>query len=272
LKWFQKVVSAGALPPDYRSLGYQEHDARIASGKVGLAAQNWAYDTINFLSDSHSVKINTPEADWRVVPPLKATPESQIHGYPGYSDHPGRFAEAIVITSACKDPELAFKFLDYVHYSPEGRIVNNYGLEGKSYKVENGKKVFFIDSDFYNYKPESDGLWWGREVFEIVQDDEFMEAQRLGMGLSEDVPAYRDLVANWPTLEPYYAMETATGEDGAEATALLTDIKTYRDEMWAKFCEGLDVDSNWDEYVSTQKSMGLDRLIELYQKGYDALH
>ena len=38
-----------------------------------------------------------------------------------------------------------------------------------------------------------------------------------------------------------------------------------------KFLDGsLELnDANWDEYVQTVKSMGMDRLLEIYQTAYD---
>jgi len=44
------------------------------------------------------------------------------------------------ITTDCKDPVRAIKFLDYLA-SDEGQVLLNWGVEGKQYNVENGKRV-----------------------------------------------------------------------------------------------------------------------------------
>ncbi|KHF36258.1 hypothetical protein CM49_01571 [Paenibacillus sp. P1XP2] len=46
----------------------------------------------------------------------------------------------IGISKDCKDPVRAIKFLDYLA-SDEGQVLLNWGIEGKHYKVENGKRV-----------------------------------------------------------------------------------------------------------------------------------
>lgn len=44
-----------------------------------------------------------------------------------------------VITSACKDPVAAVRFIDYM-YSPEGSDLLTWGIEGETYRIVDGKK------------------------------------------------------------------------------------------------------------------------------------
>ena len=40
--------------------------------------------------------------------------------------------------------------------------------------------------------------------------------------------------------------------------------------MTAQFISGaMDIDSNWDNYISTLQSMGIDRCIEITQAAYE---
>jgi putative aldouronate transport system substrate-binding protein len=59
---------------------------------------------------------------------------------------------------------------------------------------------------------------------------------------------------------------TFTAEEGAERASILSDLKTYVDTMTVGFINGTnDIDKDWDTYISTVKSIGLDRLTEIYQ-------
>jgi len=57
--------------------------------------------------------------------------------------------------------------------------------------------------------------------------------------------------------------------DITEFTDLQTAIKTYVDESMTRFSTGDLPLSQWDEYIKTLEGMGLDRFVELTQKGYE---
>lgn len=49
----------------------------------------------------------------------------------------------------------------------------------------------------------------------------------------------------------------------------MNDVKTYRDEMMAKFIMGAEPLSNFDKFVSTLKSMGIDEAVKAKQAALD---
>ncbi|MEG2700922.1 MAG: ABC transporter substrate-binding protein, partial [Hungatella sp.] len=54
-----------------------------------------------------------------------------------------------------------------------------------------------------------------------------------------------------------------------EYSSLISDIKTYRDEMTIKFIRGTEPLDNFDKYLSTLDSMGIARLQEIVQIAVD---
>ena len=48
-----------------------------------------------------------------------------------------------------------------------------------------------------------------------------------------------------------------------------TDIKTYVDQMEAKFVVGQEPLTKWDDYVKMINKMGLDEMLKIYQDAYD---
>ena len=62
------------------------------------------------------------------------------------------------ITKSCKNVELATRFLDY-GYSDKGYMLYNYGTEGVTYEMKDGKPVF---TDFTLHNPD------GKTISEIL--------------------------------------------------------------------------------------------------------
>ena len=59
---------------------------------------------------------------------------------------------------------------------------------------------------------------------------------------------------------------TISAANNAEYATLRNDIQTYRDEMTIYFIKGNRSLDEFDSYMSTLKSMGIERLIEIYSE------
>ena len=54
-------------------------------------------------------------------------------------------------------------------------------------------------------------------------------------------------------------------EESTEYNAALAEVSTYSAAQVAKFITGeADLDTEWDEYVSTCQSLGVDTMIDIY--------
>ena len=62
-----------------------------------------------------------------------------------------------------------------------------------------------------------------------------------------------------------YAMPngTPTAEESEEYSTIMNEVETYRDEMTNKFILGTESLDNFDQYVETMNSLGLQRAIEI---------
>jgi putative aldouronate transport system substrate-binding protein len=60
-----------------------------------------------------------------------------------------------------------------------------------------------------------------------------------------------------------------TAQEQEELKMIQTDMQTYNDEMQAKFINGTEPLANFDKYGQTLKSMGIDKVIQIYQQRYD---
>lgn len=132
-RWLNHMYNEGLLDKDTFVQKEDQYKAKIASGRVlGLIDQEWGYmDAENAL-----------KAEGKHEYTYAHFPVTLSEDYVDHSFQPaGVDGYGIAITTACKDPVRAIKFLDWLA-SDEGQILRNWGIEGKHYTVdENGKRV-----------------------------------------------------------------------------------------------------------------------------------
>ncbi|QEN04370.1 extracellular solute-binding protein [Thiospirochaeta perfilievii] len=133
-RWLNHMNDIGLLDQESFVQKYDQYIAKIASGRV-LAAidQDWEISqAVNSLKSEG--KYNRIYGRFPVT--LNKDYKIPVFQQTGFSGGWG-----LAITTSCKDPVKAIKFLDYLA-SEEGQIVVNWGLEGIHYNYdENGKRV-----------------------------------------------------------------------------------------------------------------------------------
>ena len=133
-KWLNKINADGLLDPESFTQKEDVWRAKIASGRVlGISYPTWGY------GEARSSLINNGMEDRTYAYlPVQADgttkdPSRKDYGYSG--------GWGIAISKSCKNPELAFKFLDWM-CSEEAQILCNWGIKGINYTVnEDGKRV-----------------------------------------------------------------------------------------------------------------------------------
>lgn len=172
------------------------------------------------------------------------------------------------VSSACKDPVLAVRLMDYL-CSEEGANLVNFGREGLSYTMVDGKPRY---TDLILH---SDTGFLPRDVaFKYSWDD--------GIGLCdfkrlwqtyEGTPAERALEAynTWNIDSNEYQLPpiTRTAQEGEEFSALFGDIRTLATEYIPQFITGAKSLDEFDSFVAQIQGMNLDRCIEIQQNALD---
>ena len=170
------------------------------------------------------------------------------------------------LTEDCENVPAACAFLNYMYTEP-GNLLYNFGIEGESFEYVDGKPKF---TELMTKNPDGYSLdpmirKYGILNFSGVQDLG-MSAQRFP--LQEQIDAY----AAWSshTADKYMIINNAIlAEYMNEEATLWTDIDTYINEMRARFISGQEPLANFDQYITTLKNMGMDRLIEIRQLSLD---
>ncbi len=168
---------------------------------------------------------------------------------------------SVAISAKVKDKKLAARYLDYF-FSEEGKMLFNYGKEGVSYDMVDGKPVFKEEilkgSDFSKYANPNGGL--GIQVWDAYNQSLLFDNQR-------------EAIKNWGisnTKDHLLPLLSPTSEEISLTSSKFQDIKTYQSEMFFKFLFGVeDIETGFDAYVRKIKDMGIDEVIKCKQKAYD---
>lgn len=163
------------------------------------------------------------------------------------------------ITTACKNPELAARVLDY-GYSDAGKRFWNFGTESVSYTMKNDKPTY-TDEGLKNLGKYM-GTQWG--YFSIGDFDSY--AQRNSQATVDAIKVWStntDMAKNM--LQGLYP----TSAEGTSQGKIQTALDTYVKDMYVKFIMGNESLDKFDDYVAQLKKIGLDDLIKLKQNQLD---
>jgi putative aldouronate transport system substrate-binding protein len=189
-------------------------------------------------------------------------------GYQSLVDDVWRNPRATAITSANRHPAETLKWLDYF-YSYQGSIDSTFGVLGESYEMVNGEPILLdaVMNPSNGYNQEEAIARYG------LGPINFPNARHIGFYRQVNLVTEQQqrIQTNWKTgtrdiiLPPI----TLSPDESTRSANIMSDIKTYVDEMTVKFIIGQEPLSRYDGFVQTVKNMGIDRAVEIYQTAVD---
>lgn len=267
LELFNSWYKEGLLDPDYASIDDNTIAAKAAAGEIGAwgGSYSW-FQKINAALDG---KENTFVA-------VKNPVENKDDEYAYFLTKILTETTGTGMTTACENPEIACRFMDYL-YSEEGMIFMNFGYVGGEdvssdaayYIDENGDYQY---TDLYMNGPEGMVEYARRFSPGIVGSCPGYKLADAGRARNSQV--MRDAEDIWRngSNEDWWILPvlSATAEETEEFSELNSAISTYCGEMYHKFITGeADLESGWDEYIDTLKGMGVEDMIAIKQAQLD---
>lgn len=160
------------------------------------------------------------------------------------------------------------KWVDY-YYSKEGSTLINYGIEGKTHTVQNGREIF---TDLILKNPngltieEASVRYAGGSMIQIPGFDFGNVVTQLKLStaqqrLASEIWANADTSRILPTV---FLTESQT----REASTVMSDANTYREEMVNKFIMGQEPLGNFPRFIDTLKGMGVEKIAGYYNDAY----
>ena len=260
LALFRDWYAEGLLDENFGNLNGRAIDVAVTEGKAGavfgLAGSGMGRWTDEMAGDS-SFKLTAAP-----IPTL-------IKGYqPEFGHRSPEYSTLIaVITNNCKNPEIAAKFLDY-GYGKEGHMLFNFGIENKSYVMEDGEPKY---TDIIKKNPQN--LTFGQALCLYARSPyfgPFVQDKRYMMQYYEH-PEQKEAIQVWGhgDLERHMLPQLKfTPEETDELAAIMYKVNEYAGEMKLKFIFGAVSLDEFDNYVNNMKAMGLDRAIEIQNNAY----
>lgn len=257
LATFAKWYSEKLIDPDFPIQDDKTWRAKIAANKtaafVGYSGGTMGYFYDLLLKDNPTFKLVGAN-----YPSLKKGEKAKF----GQRDFTVAYASAS-ITTANKYPVESAMWLDYA-YGPEGHMLFNFGIEGVSYKMENGYPKY---TDVVTKNPEGKSMSLAMSDFmrshydgPFIQDKRYFEQF---MKYPDQVKA----VETWAKAGSSNNLPkiTATPQESEKLAAIMTEVKVYVDEMFVKFIMGQESLDKFDQYVDRVKKMGLDEAVKIQQ-------
>ena len=172
------------------------------------------------------------------------------------------------ISANCKNPEAAIRILDYF-FSEEGIRAFNYGVEGETYVMEDGKPVF---TDKVLNSPD------GQPPLEVLNS---IGAQQQDMG-SQQLAEYEymvsgdiaklgfDIYMQGDNTKDSMPILKYTNAEVQELERIMAEVMPYVEESFQKWVLGAaSVEDDYDTFIKTLESLDIERAIEIQQTAYD---
>lgn len=257
LTLFSKWYSEGLIDKDFAAQDSKSVDAKLTSGKAGAIAglQNGALGMYLGLMYGKGTSFDLVGVPF---PSLKPG-EKVLYDRRTWQMNNGSAA----ITTLNKEPVISAKYLDY-GYSPAGRLLFNYGIEGKSFTLKDGKPVFMdkiikpatgtINNALSNYCRSHWNGPFVQELDQMYQIMGFPQQQGDAIVLWAKAGGFD---TRMPVLSPL-------PEESARLATELNDVTTYFTEHYVKIIMGQESVDTFDTFVSNLKKLGLDDVLKIY--------
>ena len=176
---------------------------------------------------------------------------------------------ATVISSSCKNPEVATEYLNYL-YTPAGADVANWGIKDLTYKVDPDGTKHFTDYMLRNPQIPLSDVQVNLKIHQIAKLAEPDVVCNPNVVINPDALAARMRWADDTTITDSQILPPIqlSLKDNERRNEIMRDINTYIDEMTLKFITGVTPLSEFDNYLAQIKSMGIDEAIKITQDGY----
>lgn len=253
-KWYAE----GLLDPDFQ--GVTDVNAQIAAfSSVDTGACITAYSLAPLLSMIASANKEDFSYVCVPVPVLEAGQTPHMYAETSRID-----LNQILITTKCKDLDLALKYWDQ-YYTAEGSLLAGWGIEGETFANDaNGKPQWtdtIVSNPDYNFVSMRHALMSSVKPGVFERRASNVEAQSIA-----NDEMYRTKGDNSYRISRNV---TLTEEENDVYLSYMTDINNYVKEKCIMYILGRESLDGFDKMVEDVKAMNIGKVIEVYQTALD---
>jgi putative aldouronate transport system substrate-binding protein len=254
-KWFAE----GLIDPEFASMDLKLYEAKITNSQAGA-----------FLSGLDFQRYLISLKDFEAITATKY-PVVKRGTTPFYNngDYIGFQGGGTAISAKSKNVKDAAKWLDY-HFTEEGGRILNFGVEGQSYVMQDGKPKL-TDEIIKNPDGLSVELALGKYAmggsWEAFFQSSTVREARFWLYPTQKESSMR---ANQIDINRRLPLVTPTSAESGQVASIMNEVNTYMQESWVKLILGqMSIDRDYGKFVDTIKSMGIDRAIQIQQAALD---
>lgn len=258
-KWY----SEGLIDSEYLIIDNKNFDSKILNSIAGSYSGALAGGLGRYLNNMAD---KDPKFNLTGVPNPKS---SDGKAYTTNSKLIMWASDGISLSKKNKNPVETIKWLDFL-YSKEGNILFNWGIEGQSHVIKDGKRQF---TDLILKNPDkltveqAAAKYAGGTIcsLPLVNDVDVFTFLKLGLPQQKEASG-AFLKGSVGRLIPPI---TFTARESGAYAPIMAEINTYQTEMLNKFIMGKEPLSSLDKFAETLKSMKIAEAIKFQQAAYD---
>ena len=271
LEYLNKLYENGLLDPDYATNSEDSFKEKLANGSLLFYYDNNSHASQNY---NPALQELDPDAKFDYIPPLENS-FGEKRAYIYQKDWLER--NDVVINANVERPHDVVKFFDWF-YTEEGSLTTNFGVEGETYVLEDGKAK--IAPKMYEEFPDTpkDSLATavykyagGGLCFDLYRDESFMEecadplfveqAERIGEGVEAGTIQYMqdDMIMLF------------TKEEQDQLATLQANTLTVFNSNIDKFITGDRPLSEFENFVQELKDQGAEEMEKIYNDAYNRM-
>jgi len=260
LKTMRKWIAEGLVDPDFATQDQQLHDAKFMDGRGGVVREGLGSGMDRYIMGLGG---DPDKLTWLDFPVLKKGDKPK--NFQGRNTSYAFSGAAISATS--KYPKECAMWLDF-HYSEQGHMILNFGVEGVTYNWVDGYPLL---SEEIRNSPLGVSVALGKYApgasWEAFCQDSRVREQRLLKW-----PIQRETCDVWNASDTSGMLPpiTPTTEESTRLANIMSEINTFVSEKTLSYLLGEeDIDATWDQFISTLKSMGIEEAIDIQQKALE---
>lgn len=257
-KWY----SEGLMDKEIFTRGGDSRNLFLSENKGGFMV-DWTPSTLQY---NDILAESVPGFQMAVLPPLVNLRGEQLAYYKSVP-----YAGPAITVNSDKQVE-AIKLIDFM-YSPEGIMLDAFGIEGVTYEFDENGDPQYTELITGN----ADGTTSGRiqngmmARLGCIDPVELEYTIATNDSVYEVYDMYSEKLNTWYKDDEYinYIFKYSP-EEQQEISVLLADIKAYVDETVISWILGNgNIETDYDIFVNEIKTRNIDRVVEIAQVAYD---
>lgn len=256
IKYFNNLWQQGVVDPESFTQDTTMFNAKLKNPTRTVGAfTSWR---------GTSWRLSPEDTEYAVMPPLTGADGDKLYAkmYNGISSRC-----AFVITSSCKNPELAMRWGDYLL---EPDIAYQFWTKAKiGYNIEkNSEGTFDLIKPMVVDDPE--------QIKQVEYGFTCVDAKNEARKPIDPDPlnvdnekAASDKLYKDAYPDEHYPNVFLTAEEGKKIAELGSDIDAYVEQCYAKWITKGGIDEDWDGYIQQLNNMGLEEYLSQYQSALE---